>query len=137
MAKRSALIHLPQICCWGILFAGMALSADEVAHHGSMVNSAAGYRECLTCHDGIVASNIAPCLGPVCRLKDDHPIDKPYPPPDKIREFAPAEAAEMAGIKFVKGRIDCISCHDLTNADRYHLRVESGTSRLCLACHLK
>jgi predicted CXXCH cytochrome family protein len=54
-----------------------------------------------------------------------------------VRKFAPAGAAEMAGVKFIDGRVDCISCHDLTNTDRYHLRIENRKSRLCLACHLK
>jgi hypothetical protein len=54
-----------------------------------------------------------------------------------VRKFIPAGAAEMAGIKFIDGRIDCISCHNLLNPDRYHLRIENRKSRLCLACHLK
>ncbi len=136
MAKRSSLLHLLQICSWGILLAGVALSA-EVEHHGSIVDSAAGYRECLTCHDGIVATNISPCLGPVCMLRSDHPVNRAYPPPDKAREFASTAVAEGAGIRFLDGRIDCISCHDLLNQNRFHLRIEERDSRLCLACHLR
>ena len=137
MAKRAAHVHLLQTCSLGILFAGMTLSADEVEHHGSLVNSASGYQECLACHDGILAPNISPCLGPICMLKTDHPIDRHYPPPERIREFAPAVVAEATGIRFIDGRIDCISCHDLHNPDRYHLRIDERNSRLCLACHLK
>jgi hypothetical protein len=117
-----------------IYFLGMKGDAEEILHHGSTVNSEAGYRECLSCHDGVVAPNISPCLGPVCKLKDDHSVNKPYPPPDKVQNFAPVGTAEIAGIKFVDGRIDCISCHNLLNPNRYHLRVENRNS---LACHLK
>ncbi len=137
MPKRSSLVHLLQACSWSILLAGMAMSADGVEHHGSIVNSAAGYRECLTCHDGVVATDVSPCLGPVCMLKNDHPVDRTYPPRDKARDFAPAAVAEGAGVRFIDGRIDCISCHDLHNAGRFHLRIEERNSRLCLACHLR
>ena len=50
--------------------------------------------------------------------------------------MAPA-TAEMAGIKFIGRKIDCISCHNLTATDHYHLRVSDWRSKLCLACHLK
>ncbi|HEY6871772.1 MAG TPA: cytochrome C [Geobacteraceae bacterium] len=137
MTKRSTLVNLVQTCCWGIIFAGMAFSANEVAHHGSQVSISADYKVCLTCHDGVVAPRISPCLAQVCMLKSDHPVGRPYPPPGKEREYASAALAESAGIKFIDGRIDCISCHDLNNPDQFHLRIEEKRDRLCRACHLR
>lgn len=136
MTTRSALFNLVLACAWVVIVSTM-LYAEVVNHHGSMVESEAGYRVCLSCHDGVVAPNISPCLAQICMLKSDHSVDKPYPPPDRMREFATAAAAEAAGAKFVDGKIDCISCHDLKSTDRYHLRIVDLNSRLCLACHLK
>lgn len=121
----------------GVLAAGIGLCGEEVAHHGSMVNSEGSYRECLTCHDGVIAQEMAPCITEICTVKRDHPVDRPYPPPNKMREYTPAAVAEMAGVKLINGRIDCISCHDLLNTAQYHLRIEQMYSRLCLTCHLK
>jgi hypothetical protein len=137
MAKPFTFMRLLQTCSWGILFAGMALSAEVVNHHGTRVESESGYPACLSCHDGVVATNISPCMARVCMLKSDHSVNKPYPPPDRMREFASAAAAELAGAKFIDGKIDCISCHDLKNTGRFHLRIVDTNSRLCLACHLK
>ncbi len=136
MTTRSALFSLLQACSLVAIAVGV-LYAEPVNHHGSMVDSESSYQICLSCHDGVVAPNISPCLAQVCMLKSDHSVDKPYPPPAKMREFAAAAAAEAAGVKFVGGKIDCISCHDLKNTDQYHLRIEDIRSSLCLACHLK
>ncbi len=120
-----------------IYFMGRKGIADEIDHHGATVKSEAGYQECLGCHDGVSAPSISPCLEKFCMLKTDHVINISYPPTEKTREYTSAAAAEMAGIKFVNGRIDCISCHDLLNPKKFHLRIEDFQSRLCLACHIK
>lgn len=111
--------------------------AGKVRHHALTVESEAGYGECLACHDGVLAPNASPCLATVCFFKDPHPVARPYPPSDKTGEFASLEEAEQAGIRFLGGRIDCVSCHDLHNAGRYHLRLGTEDSRLCFACHRK
>lgn len=121
----------------GVLAAGIGLCGEEIAHHGFQVKSEGSYQECLSCHDGVAAKEMAPCMTEICTLKSEHPVDRPYPPPTKMREYAPAAVAEMAGVKLINGRIDCISCHDLLNTNRYHLRIEDIKSRLCLTCHLK
>lgn len=113
------------------------LYAGKVRHHALTVESEAGYGECLACHDGVLASYVSPCLAAVCFFRGSHPVARPYPPPDKTGEFAPQEEAERAGIRFPGGRIDCISCHDLHAAERYHLRLGTADSRLCFACHRK
>lgn len=136
-SKHSLMVVILLFSLGGIAAAGVVLPAGDTEHHGYMVNSEAGFRECLTCHDDVVATGISPCLAQICMLKSDHSVDKPYPPSARTGEFAPAPMAEAEGVKFVNGRIDCISCHDLRNRDQYHLRVEDRKSRLCRACHLK
>lgn len=112
--------------------------AEKVQHHALTVESEAGYGECLACHDGVLAPKASPCLATVCLFGGPHPVARPYPPPeDKAGEFATREEAEQAGIRFLGGQIDCISCHDLRNAGRYHLRLGTDDSRLCFACHRK
>jgi hypothetical protein len=117
--------------------ATVSLNAELIEHHGSPVDSDAQYAECLFCHDGIIAKPISPCLARVCFIKDDHPINKPYPPPGKPLEFASASLAEQAGIRFVSGKIDCISCHNLKNSAVHHLRIDNHENRLCKTCHLR
>lgn len=136
-SKHSLMVLILLFSLGGIAAAGAVLQAGDTEHHGSMVNSEAGFRDCLTCHDDVVATGISPCLAQICMLKSDHSVDKPYPPHDRVGEFATTPRAEAAGVRFLNGRIDCISCHDLRNRDQYHLRVEDRKSRLCLACHLK
>ena len=119
------------------LASGVGLCGDETEHHGFMVNADGNYRECLACHDGVIAKAMASCITEICVMKTDHPVDRPYPPPSKMQKFTPAAVAEMAGVKLINGRIDCISCHDLRKTSQYHLRIEDIRSKLCLACHLK
>lgn len=120
-----------------VLAAGAGLCGDQTEHHGFTVNGDGTYRECLACHDGVMAREMAPCITEICAMKTDHPVDRPYPPPHKLHQYTPTGVAEMAGVKLVNGRIDCISCHNLGNPARFHLRIEDIRSRLCLACHLK
>ena len=113
------------------------LRAEKIQHHTIPVESEAGYVECLTCHDGVLAPKVSPCLATVCLFRGTHPVARPYPPPYKSEEFAQREEAEQLGIRFINGGIDCISCHDLHNAGRYHLRIGTDGSQLCFACHRK
>jgi predicted CXXCH cytochrome family protein len=113
------------------------LHARMIQHHAQPVEGEAGYSECLACHDGVLAPNASPCLATVCFFRGPHPVARPYPPPDKSREFSTLEEAERLGIPFPGGQIDCISCHDLNDAGRYHLRLGTDNSRLCFACHRK
>ena len=118
------------------LLGNLFLKAEAVEHHGFDVDSMGKYNDCLSCHDGMLAQKVSPCVGKLCFLQDSHPVYRPYPPPNRQLDYAPTAQAEQAGILLVDGMIDCISCHNLMNADRYHLRVEDRDSRLCRACHL-
>jgi len=120
-----------------ILLARGNAVAIEVGHHGFSVESEGRYGHCATCHDGIIAPPVSSCLETICFYNDSHPINNPYPPVNRLEEFRPTAVAEQAGIRFTNGRLDCISCHNLLNLVRFHLRVETRKNRLCLACHRK
>lgn len=113
--------------------------AEAVEHHGFKVKDAGlhggSYTECLQCHGSIISKDFPPCM-PVCFLGKSHPLNQAYPPPDRKNEFWPARVAEQYGIKFVDGKTDCISCHNLMKDNRQHLRFENGP-KLCEACHNK
>jgi predicted CXXCH cytochrome family protein len=125
------------ICSALILLASPGVRAGTAQHHGLAVNGEAGYEECLACHDGVLAPSVSPCLASVCLFRGPHPVARAYPPPDKIDQFASREEVERAGIRLLNGQTDCISCHDLFGAKRYHLRLGTDGSRLCFACHRK
>lgn len=42
-----------------------------------------------------------------------------------------------ASIKFVDGRLGCLSCHDLQNKGKAHLVESMESSKLCFECHAK
>ena len=112
-------------------------ASEIVEHHGSIVNVNGTYAECLPCHDGIIAQQISPCFSHICFFRGDHPVNKLYPPSQKLLNFHPAAMAEQAGIIFIDSKIDCVSCHNLKNTVRFHLRIDSRNDKLCRACHIK
>jgi doubled CXXCH motif protein len=137
MGNRAAVKLTIFLSVVALLTPGTPLHAGRVGHHGLTVDGEGGYVDCLSCHDGVLAKNVSPCLAAVCFFKGTHPVARPYPPAEKSEEFVPKAEAEKAGVRFVDGRVDCISCHDLANGERYHLRIETRNSRLCQSCHLK
>ena len=122
----------------------MRSNAEAVEHYGYKVNDAGlhggSYTECLKCHgraidNRTIAKGIPDCM-PVCFFGKNHPLNKDYPPPKKEKHFKPVRAAEQGGIKFVDGKIDCISCHNLMENNLKLLRVEYK-QKLCQTCHVK
>ena len=119
-----------------VCLATLLFRAEAVEHHGFNVNIHGSYSECLSCHDDTVARSIPQCMG-VCLLGESHPVNRIYPPPDRSVEFRTVSDAEQSGIKFVDGKIDCISCHNLRANYRNHLRVRIDGNQLCFTCHIK
>lgn len=111
--------------------------AEQVEHHGYVVNSQGVATECLTCHDGTAAKSVSNCLGINCITGGSHPVDRPYPPEGKESSYAPVDQVTMTQIKLDEGKVTCISCHDLKNPLPQHPAVNNDGSRLCLTCHLK
>lgn len=103
---------------------------------------------CLSCHDGVVAKDvyrsahaarISGQLGSSWVGKaslTSHPIGVKYPVADSTYRTIEAATADGA-IKLPGGRLQCISCHDPHNTQRFeYMLVRSNQgSRLCLACH--
>lgn len=132
-------------CAWGLagilllsfgVILPRVLHAEQIPHHGRMVEADAPARDCLSCHDGAGAPNIPTCTVR-CVVTDSHSIEKNYPPAGKERLYAPLAAVQAKGIKIVAGKITCISCHNLRSKDRYLLVMDNAGSRLCLACHIR
>jgi predicted CXXCH cytochrome family protein len=110
-------------------------------------------RQCLSCHDGTLASEIIGggddaelfALGAVVNPRRDHPVGVVYPQSGRTgegrrREYVPIGRLEAEGrIKLPAGRVECISCHDPHNAfgQQYMLVKSDRRSALCLSCHIK
>jgi predicted CXXCH cytochrome family protein len=101
---------------------------------------------CLSCHDGVVASDVF--TGPHAMTWSErsgdgirgnrltsHPIGTPYPTGEP--KYASAAAVISAGLPLPKGQIQCTTCHDPHNTGGHAgmLVISNERSRLCLACH--
>ncbi|MBJ6751564.1 cytochrome c3 family protein [Geomonas anaerohicana] len=99
---------------------------------------------CLSCHDGIGASQINVELrdrpldrrSMVNSFTSDHPVGMTYD----------AYVAAGRGYKdvgsntkmlFVNGKVGCLSCHDPLNTEKGHLVMSDNGSALCKTCHDK
>jgi predicted CXXCH cytochrome family protein len=127
-----------------VLFSGVTLlvvlmvlstaTAEMVEHHGQSVEAEGAARDCLSCHDGSRASNVAICTVQ-CNFKTSHSILRPYPPKGKESQYASVADLAAKGIKLVDGKVTCISCHKLSSPAKKHLiRDEQG--RMCTICHI-
>lgn len=120
---------------------GVALGPDVQLNAASLL--------CLSCHDGVVASDVY--AGPHAMTWSDrpaggvragtprltsHPIGTLYPVarPDY---HSPAAVTGDWRIRLPDGRVQCTSCHDPHNTGRHHgmLVIPNERSRLCLTCH--
>jgi hypothetical protein len=107
-------------------------SAEMIEHHGTTVDAEGAPSDCISCHDGSVASSISSCTVE-CGFSGSHSILKAYPPARNRKNYASRAEVESQGIRLPGGMVTCISCHDLKNPARLHLAVE--TVRLCGICH--
>lgn len=102
---------------------------------------------CLSCHDGVIASDIysrahslalAEQVG-TSRLGSQalrsHPLGIEYPA--GRADYHPAEQVTSRGLPLPGGRIQCTTCHDPHNRGRHDglLVISNRRSALCLACH--
>jgi len=110
--------------------------AEEVDHHGMIVDSESDVYECLSCHDGVIGKPIT-LSTMIGKYFCNHPVHRDYPPSDKADFYIPEEVLTSSGIKLVNGQITCISCHNLKNQEKFHLAVTIDRSDLCFKCHIK
>ncbi|MCK4340665.1 MAG: hypothetical protein KAY37_02935 [Phycisphaerae bacterium] len=102
---------------------------------------------CLGCHDGVTASDVYSSAHAVM-LTDQlansrlgttglrsHPVGIKYPL--AAEGYHPRAAVEAGGLVLPNGRIQCTTCHDAHNTQRYAgmLRISNQRSHLCLTCH--
>lgn len=104
---------------------------------------------CLSCHDGTVAPDVfagshaatwsdASAGGVIAgrpRLTS-HPVGMDYPT-GRAEYHSAEEVTGNGGLKLADGKIQCTTCHDPHNTQRYAgmLVISNERSRLCLTCH--
>lgn len=111
--------------------------AELVQHHGATVDSRGDAASCLRCHDGSTAQGISTCIGIRCEFASSHPVNRDYPPVGNRNKFVSAEEIKAAGVVLINGQVTCVSCHELTNPDRFHLIKDNRNSNLCIQCHIR
>jgi len=111
-------------------------AAERIAHHGQLVENIGDPSSCISCHDGLTATNAHFCTVE-CDFKGSHSIMKDYPPRFKEDAYAPTESLTEKGIRLYNGKVSCVSCHDLNQPAKYHLIFSNNPSSLCSACHIK
>ncbi len=116
-------------------------SVQDHSTGGSTMDGAS--RDCLSCHDGVSASDVGHETG-LNRGSGyfgdkgrNHPIGVRYPHAGKRRAEVPLRpAATLPETVWLPGGVvSCVSCHDLYQPDKYRLSVPIEGSRLCLTCH--
>jgi predicted CXXCH cytochrome family protein len=112
------------------------LQAEQMLHHGLMVEADSPAQGCLGCHDGVSAKHVSFCTVQ-CDFSSPHSLMKPYPPAGREARYAPASVIVAKGIKLENGRVTCNSCHDLRKPSAGHLIMENTRSKLCLTCHIR
>jgi len=99
--------------------------------------------ECLSCHDGSMATVSRIGVGYwrhsidfISQDKGIHPIGVDYRKAAlRDRRLRPPEALPPE-IKLVDGKVSCISCHDPYSSRPMQLSMDNSGSRLCGACHM-
>lgn len=93
---------------------------------------------CMACHDGSLGSggNVR-THGENSAVRGSHPVGIDYNNISYRNRGYRNIHNIRASIKFVDGRLGCLSCHDLQNKEKSHLVVPVIESRLCFECHDK
>lgn len=111
-----------------------APGAEEILHYGTPISSEESGIGCVSCHDGLTASEIK-LTAKIGNIYCGHPVGRDYPPAGKPEAYLTVEMVTAAGIKLLNGQVSCISCHNLKNPESPHLAVPLDKSSLCFACH--
>lgn len=101
-------------------------------------------RSCLECHDGVTASDAghetpqSRSMGFVGDRSRNHPVGVAYPPMGTRGVEVPLRPAAQLprSVRLPRGKVGCVSCHDLYSRDNDHLTVPIEGSRLCMTCHV-
>lgn len=99
-------------------------------------NSAA----CLACHDGTMARNAFPGRAPGAGDSQggNHPVLVSYEQAYRRNPAALVAATALdPKLQLVDGKVQCVTCHQLTPAQRWVVVSLPGQRDLCLGCHRK
>lgn len=96
-------------------------------------------QSCLVCHGdggGVLSTTLSQAAREAPRFEShgSHPVEISL----RDRELAPGSrtiGANPAGLDLPQGRIECVTCHDLTAADNSFLAAGLDANELCRACH--
>jgi predicted CXXCH cytochrome family protein len=103
-------------------------------------------KDCLNCHDGSSAHNIefnyTNSPGTASQQKyaggSDHPNGMDY---QSYVAFGRGKFKRISTfnskMKFVNGKVGCLTCHNPLNPEKGHLVMSDLRSALCLTCHNK
>jgi predicted CXXCH cytochrome family protein len=96
---------------------------------------------CERCHTEIYSGRPSR-LGLGMNLGNDHPISMDYPNAGIDPAFKTPPDADTGwganNVRLYKGKVECVSCHDVHNPDIYPFLVTSNQqAALCLTCHIK
>jgi hypothetical protein len=95
-------------------------------------------QNCLSCHDGMMASDASLGSGGVRGAHGkDHPVGVAYRNSSKSMGVMPLAPASMLNsrIRLFNQTVGCGSCHSLYSQEDRHLVMSNLRSKLCLSCH--
>jgi predicted CXXCH cytochrome family protein len=95
-------------------------------------------RTCLTCHDGAIAATVTNHLAGAAgaQIGAGHPVGVSYSiaflrKPSRLQHPAMLDKR----INLVDGKVQCVSCHDLSSTSKAMLVMPNRSSALCSSCH--
>ncbi|HWP39593.1 MAG TPA: cytochrome c3 family protein [Tepidisphaeraceae bacterium] len=117
--------------------AGAGCDHDEPALDAYPQTYDSQTRLCLSCHDGILSSDIALWNGRRQRgqLSDEHPIGVSLAAASQHIPLR-SPAALDPKIRLIDQRVGCTTCHSPFSPEAGLLVMSNYRSRLCLSCHL-
>ncbi|GAM11467.1 doubled CXXCH motif protein [Geobacter sp. OR-1] len=94
---------------------------------------------CMACHDGTLGpgGDVKRSHGENSTISGSHPIGADYNNISYTKNGYRNIHNIRASIKFVDGRLGCLSCHDLQNKEKNQLSASMNGSMLCFECHAK
>jgi predicted CXXCH cytochrome family protein len=100
--------------------------------------------DCLSCHDGVGASQINVELrdrpfdrrSMVKSFSSEHPVGMTYDAYVSANRGY-KDVGSNTKMIFVNGKVGCLSCHDPLNTEKGHLVMSDYGSALCKTCHDK
>lgn len=100
-------------------------------------------RQCLSCHDGAMASESTNTT-PWSRVRGytgdagrNHPVGVRYTGVSRPGHLSPLRPSSLLPreVPLIGGKVGCTSCHNLYAGSRHLLTVPIRGSQLCLTCH--